>query len=64
MTTEQQILDELKTIRVEIEFIKKHMFDHDTILTTEEAKIFENSLKELKEGKTTLLSDFKKELGF
>lgn len=64
MTIEvKQILDELKTIKVDLDFIKKHMFDPDTILTTEETKRFEQSMKELKEGKTTSLSAIKKELG-
>ncbi len=42
---------------------KEHVFDPDTIMTTEETVRFEQSLKELKEGKTTLLSELKKELG-
>ncbi len=65
MTTEtQQILEELKTMKVDLEFIKKHMFDPDTIMTTEESKRFEQSMKEFKEGKTISLKDLKKELGF
>ncbi|MDP3734007.1 MAG: hypothetical protein Q8R37_02160 [Nanoarchaeota archaeon] len=65
MATEvKQILEELKTIKVDLDFIKKHMFDPDTIMTTEESKRFEQSMKELKEGKTTPFSDLKKELGF
>ena len=64
MTTEtQELLVELKIIRTELEFIKKHMFDPDTVMTIEEGKRFEQSIKELKEGKTTPLADLKKELG-
>ena len=64
MATEtKQILEELKTIKIDLDFIKKHMFDPDTIMTTEESKRFEQSMKELKEGKTTPLSELKKELG-
>lgn len=64
MATEtRQILEELKTIKIDLDFIKKHMFDPDTIMTTEEGERFEQSMKELKEGKTTPLSELKKELG-
>ena len=59
----EHMLRELKTIRTNIDFIKKHMFDPDTIMTTEESRRFEQSMKELREGKTTPLSELKKELG-
>ena len=61
--TIKKIYDEIRGLKKEVTFIKKHMFDPDTILTTEESKIFEESMKELKEGKTTPLSEVKKELG-
>ncbi len=61
--TIQQVFDEIKDIKKEVEFIKEHMFDFDTILSNEEMKRFEQSLKELRDGKTTSLSDLKKELG-
>ena len=63
MIAETELLKELKEIRSELDFIKKHMFDPDTIMSTEEAKRFEQSMRELKEGKTTPLSTIKKELG-
>jgi nicotinic acid phosphoribosyltransferase len=59
----KQVIDKLDVIKSEIDYIKKHMFDPDTIMTTEEGKRFEQSMKELKEGKTTPLSKLKKELG-
>ncbi|MBI4141389.1 hypothetical protein HY484_00520 [Candidatus Woesearchaeota archaeon] len=59
----QKIFSELKDLKKEVVFIKKHMFDPDTIMTIDEAKRFEASLKELKEGKTTPLLELKKELG-
>ncbi len=63
MTTEvQQILEELKVIKIDLNFIKKHMFDPDTIITPEEIKTYKQSMNELKEGKTTSLSQLKKEL--
>ena len=61
--TLEKIHKELKTLRRDIVFIKKHMFDPDTIMTTEEGRRFEQSMKELKKGKTTSLSELKKELG-
>jgi len=61
--TLERVYDELIGLKSEITFIKKHMFDPDTIMTTEESRRFEQSMKELKEGKTTSLSEIKKELG-
>ncbi len=59
----QQVIEELKEIKKELHFIKEHMFDPDSIMTTEEARRFEQSMNELKEGKTTSLSALKEELG-
>ncbi len=59
----QNLTEELKAIRKDLEFIKIHMFDPDTIMSIEEEKRFKLSLQELKEGKTTALSSLKKELG-
>ena len=61
--TIKKIYNELKDLKKEVVFIKKHMFDPDTIMTAGEARRFEQSLKELKEGKTAPLSEIKKELG-
>ncbi len=58
-----QVTEELKAIRKDLDFIKSHMFDPDTIMTTEEERRFKQALQELKEGKTTPLSKLKKELG-
>ncbi len=59
----KRIFDEIKSLKKDVVFIKKHMFDPDVVLTTEEAERFEKSMKELKEGRTTSISDLKKELG-
>ena len=58
-----RIYEELKSLREDVAFIKIHMFDPDVIMTTEEKRRFEQSMKELKEGQTTSLSHIKKELG-
>ncbi len=59
----QQVTEELKAIRKDLEFIKIHMFDPDTIMTIEEERRFQQALQELKEGRTTPLSELKTELG-
>lgn len=46
-----------KTISIK----KRHYLD--LVMTTKEAVRFEQAMVELKEGKTTSLSDLKKELG-
>lgn len=61
--TNGQLIQELKEIKKDIHFIKEHMFDPDTIMTTEENRRFEQSLKELKDSKTTSLSKIKEEFG-
>ena len=60
MPTEvKQILHELKSIKEEIQYIKTHMVDADTILTSEEKQLLIDSLKNEKTGKGTRLEDLK-----
>lgn len=59
----ERIFKELLAIRSEMHFIKTHMFDPDTIMTTEEEERYDRAMKELQEGKTTSLKDLEKELG-
>ena len=54
---------ELLALRREVQFIKTHMFDPDTIMTIEEEERYEKAMQEYKEGKTISLEDLKKELG-
>ena len=54
---------ELLALRRDVQFIKTHMFDPDTIMTTEEEERYGRAMRELEEGKTTSLEDLKKELG-
>lgn len=56
MTIEKKIMEELKAIRRDLDFIKEHMVDRDTILTSEE-----EAMKELKEGKATKLEKLESE---
>lgn len=59
----ERMYKELLALRREVQFIKTHMFDPDTIMTTEEEERYERAMQELSEGKTTSLEDLKKELG-
>lgn len=60
MTTEtKQIIDELKSIREELHYIKVHMVDADTILTVEEKKLLDQSIVNEKAGKLTSLEELK-----
>ena len=59
----------LGTIHKDLEFIKnkvieieKHIVDIDMVLTPEEEKRLEESIKEYKGGRTTSLEDFEKEM--
>ena len=54
---ETEVIQELKTIKRDLEYIKLHMVDIDVILTPEEDKILEEGLEEFEAGKTVSLSD-------
>jgi len=59
---EKEIWEELKVIRRELGYIKEHMVDVDTVLTQEEERILDESLREFEVGEATKLEDFEKEL--
>jgi hypothetical protein len=56
-----QIMQELKEIKIDLNFIKEHMVDVDTILTPEEEIELNESLEELKKGETFSLNVIKKD---
>lgn len=58
----KQILMELEAIRKDLDYIKGHMVDVDTILTPEEEERLEESLTDYKTRKTTSIEDFEKEM--
>ena len=58
----KKMYQELVALRKEVQFIKNHMFDQDTIMTSEEEAQLEEALEEHKQGKTISLEDLKKEL--
>ena len=63
VTTEREILKELKAIREDLNYIKEHMVDIDTILTPGEERILEEGIREFKEGKTIRLEDLERDRG-
>jgi len=62
VTVENRIWEELKAIREELEYIKAHMVDVDTILTPDEEALLDEALKEFEAGKVTKLDEFEHEL--
>ena len=59
----QQMTEELKAIRTDLDYIKKHMVDVDTILTPEEEERLDEAVEEYKSEKAVSLEDFEKQLG-
>lgn len=63
MTNETgQILNESRGIKIEIEFIKKHMVDVDSIMTEKDYEALKEYKKEKKAGKLFSNEEIKKEL--
>ena len=57
MNTEMLILEKLEKIEKNVEDIRAHMVDVDTILTTEERRLLDQSIVDEKMGKFTRLED-------
>jgi hypothetical protein len=57
-----KILNELKEIRIDINFIKKNMIDPDCILTEEEKEELEEARAEYERGETTSFEELEKEM--
>jgi hypothetical protein len=55
--TESAVLAELRLIRQDLKYIKKHMIDEDMILTVEEKHLLDEGRRELRKGKTRTLDD-------
>ena len=56
-----RIFDELIFIKSELNEIKEHMVDVDSIISEEERQLVRESLIHEKEGKLISLTDFKKQ---
>ena len=50
------IIQKLDDIKLELDFIKKHMADVDTVLTEDDIGALEEAEKDFKEGKTKRLT--------
>lgn len=59
----EKMYKELLALRKEVQFIKNHIVDQDTIMTAEEEERYEKAMQEYKEGGTISLEDLKKEIG-
>lgn len=59
----KEILAKLIKLQSDVEYIKSHISDIDSMLTPDEEEILDTSLIELKEGRTTSHEKIKKELG-
>ncbi|HLC52374.1 MAG TPA: hypothetical protein VJI98_03980 [Candidatus Nanoarchaeia archaeon] len=59
ITETKQIMNELKSIKDELNYIKVHMVDVDTILTAEEKKLLDESIVNEKARRLTSLEDLK-----
>jgi len=54
---EKELASELKAIRTDLEFIKEHMVDADTILSAEDKRLLDESLEHEKKGKLNSLEE-------
>ena len=55
MTTETKILEELKAIRLDLDYIKEHVTDIDLVLTDDDLDSIKKAEEDLKKGKTKRL---------
>lgn len=59
----QQIMSQLQTIKVELDYIKENMVDKDMFLDLEERQLLEESYEHEQQGKIISSENLKKELG-
>ena len=55
ITEAKQILEELRAIRNDLDYLKEHIIDVDLVMTDEDVKSLREAEKNLKEGKTKRL---------
>jgi len=60
--TLQTIQQELKAIKTDLDYLKEHMVDVDSILTEDDFEALKKAEKERAEGKTITLKELKKQL--
>jgi len=59
----EQIVEELRAIRRDIDYIKTHMVDADTVLSKKDKESIRKALLEHRQGKTIPLEEFEKKQG-
>jgi len=62
-TDTQRIVEELRSIRQELDTIKDRMVDRDMLLDAEEKKMLNESLEAEKKGKLLTKEELRKKLG-
>lgn len=62
MATETKVLNELKAIKVELDYIKENMPNKEMFLTTEEKTLLTQSYENERAGKLVSSKDLKKQL--
>ncbi len=55
MTEQNQLLKELKALREDVNYLKKHIVDSDVLLTDDDLESLSEAKKDLREGKTKRL---------
>ncbi len=55
MAETKQILEELHAIRLDLDFLKKHIVDLDLVLTDDDREALQEAEKDLKLGRTKRL---------
>ena len=59
----QQVMEELKDIKEELEYIREHMVDKDMFLDAEEKQLLEESYEHQRQGKLVSSKELRHELG-
>lgn len=59
-TIQKELIEEIKAIRKDLDYIKDNMVDKDMILTPKEKERLDESIEEYIKGKAISLEDFEK----
>ena len=62
-TENESILEELKGIRGDLDYIKENMLEKDVVLSSEESLELREAVEEYGRGESVSLDEFKKKLG-
>lgn len=56
---DSELIKELKSIKADLKYIKKHMVDIDFVLTVDEERMLREGIEEFERGDTVKLEDLK-----